>query len=62
MKTQQELGNMMSHFHVCTPMSNRVNTKLTLCPPQLIRMDGFVLYAGRPAALTAVRPPEWFVK
>lgn len=61
-KTQQELGNMVSHFHMCTPMSSRVNTKLTLCPPRLIRMDGFVLYAGRPAALTAVRPPEWFVK
>lgn len=61
-KTQQELGNMMSHFHMCTPMSSRVNTKLTFCPPQLIRMDGFVLYAGRPAALAAVRPPEWFVK
>lgn len=25
-------------------------------------MDGFVLYAGRPAALAPVRPPEWFAK
>lgn len=25
-------------------------------------MDGFVLYAGRPAAPAPVRPPEWFAK
>lgn len=62
-ETEQELGNMMSHLHMCTPVSSHVNTKLTPLPClRLIRMDAFVLYAGQPAALALVRPPEWSAK
>lgn len=61
-KTEQELGNMMSHLHMCTPMSSHVNTKLTpLLSP--VNKNGWVCSVCWPACCSPpVRPPEWFAK
>lgn len=59
---EQELGNMMSHLNMCTQMSSHVNTKLTPLPSPVNKNGWVCSVAGRPAALVAVRPPEWFAK